>query len=323
MTDATSRGGPALPVPGLEGVPGEIAYLRLPRPAEAFERRAVRFGDLAPGNPMGEFLEALGHLSRAQRQALDLLGTGPREEVRRRALPASVPLRSTTWPRDPSWRVALGAIAGAMRATPLPAPAVAALGRIEGASAADLEALADAVIADTVAPRAAGLPETAAAARPAAGAALDLATAPFAAAALQVYFSALAAELPEASVERSRSGCPVCGSPPVAGVVGGDDRVRYLTCALCGTEWNLARIQCWDCRATGGISYLAVEAEPGLKAELCAGCGAYLKLFYREKRPAAEPFADDVASLTLDLLAAQEGWARGGVNLFLLGGTDG
>jgi FdhE protein len=147
--------------------------------------------------------------------------------------------------------------------------------------------------------------------------------APFVAAALQAYFAALAAELGDAPVDRSRRGCPVCGSPPVAGVVGGDDRVRHLACSLCGTEWHLPRIQCWDCRSTSGISYLSVEGEPGLKAELCASCGAYLKLFYRERRPAAEPVADDVASLTLDLLAAQEGWARGGVNLFLLGGGDG
>ena len=323
MTDATSRGGPALPVPGLEGVPAEIVYLRLPHAAETFERRAARLGELAQGNPMGDFLEALRHLARAQRRALDLLGAGPREEVRRRPLPASVPLRATTWPRDPSWRGALAAIGAAMGETGLPAPAVAALRRIARASPEELEALADAVLADTVPARPAGVPGGAPAARPGAGPALDLAMAPFAAAALQVYFTSLASELPEASVERSRSGCPVCGSPPVAGVVGGDDRLRYLTCSLCGSEWNLTRIQCWDCRSTEGISYLAVEGEPGLKAELCAGCGAYLKLFYREKRPAAEPLADDVASLTLDLLAAQEGWARGGVNLFLLGGTDG
>ena len=38
--------------------------------------------------------------------------------------------------------------------------------------------------------------------------------------------------------------------------------------------------------------------------------------------PLAEPMADDVASLTLDLLAAQEGLGRSGVNLFLLGGAE-
>ena len=136
--------------------------------------------------------------------------------------------------------------------------------------------------------------------------------APFTAAALQVYFTALAADLPGGLVERVPSGCPVCGSPPVAGVVMGDDKLRYLTCSLCSSEWNLTRLQCWRCRSTGGISYLAIAGEDGVKAEACASCGAYVKLFYREQMPAAEPLADDVASLTLDLLAAQEGWAAAG-----------
>jgi FdhE protein len=110
----------------------------------------------------------------------------------------------------------------------------------------------------------------------------------------------------------------------VAGVVLGDDKLRYLCCSLCGSEWNLVRIQCWSCRGTGGIRYLGVAGDDaGTKAEACESCHAYLKLFYREKMPDADPLADDVASLTLDLLAAQDGWARSGVNLFLLGGAEG
>jgi len=48
----------------------------------------------------------------------------------------------------------------------------------------------------------------------------------------------------------------------------------------------------------------------------------YLKLFYLEKSPSAEPFADDAATLSLDLLMSEEGYARGGVNLFLLPGVN-
>jgi FdhE protein len=140
-------------------------------------------------------------------------------------------------------------------------------------------------------------------------------------AALQVYFTALAAGLPADRLERSQGGCPVCDSAPVAGVVLGDDKLRYLCCSLCGSEWNLTRIQCWNCRNTGGIRFLEVAGDHGgLKAEACAACGAYLKLFYRDRMPSVDPMADDVASLTLDLLAAQDGWSRSGVNLFLLGG---
>ncbi|MGA8890752.1 MAG: formate dehydrogenase accessory protein FdhE, partial [Anaeromyxobacteraceae bacterium] len=52
------------------GSPGDIVYLRLPHPAGLFERRARRFRDLAPGNPMGEFLEALAAVADAQAAAL-------------------------------------------------------------------------------------------------------------------------------------------------------------------------------------------------------------------------------------------------------------
>ncbi len=54
------------------------------------------------------------------------------------------------------------------------------------------------------------------------------------------------------------------------------------------------------------------------KAEACDRCHTYLKLFYLEQNPRAEPFADDVATLPLDLLMAEAGYARSGVNLFLL-----
>ena len=34
--------------------------------------------------------------------------------------------------------------------------------------------------------------------------------------------------------------------------------------------------------------------------------------------PSAEPYADDVATLMLDLLLSKEGYARYGINFFLL-----
>jgi FdhE protein len=283
------------------GSPGEVVYLRLPRPAPLFERRARRFRELAPGNPMGEFLEALAAVADAQAAALASLTPDPPDA----ALPAAVPLRATTWPRDPAWREALSSIVASLRTRAWPAPAALALRRLSQAWPEELEAMADGVLSGTPA-------------------STDLAAAPFVAAALQVYFSAIAATLPAAAIERSASGCPVCDSAPVAGIVLGDDKLRYLTCSLCGSDWNLTRIQCWSCRSTGGVRYLGVAGDAGgIKAEACSACGAYLKLFYLEKMPSAEPQADDVASLTLDLLAAQDGWGRSGVNLFLLGGAEG
>lgn len=283
------------------GMPGDVVFLRLPRPAELFARRARRFRELAPGNPMGEFLDALGDVADAQAGAVARIPSTPAT----RELPAAVPLRATSHSRSPAWREALASIVEDLRSRPWPGPAAQALRRLAGAWPEELEAMADGVIA--------GLP-----------ASTDLAAAPFVGAALQVYFSAQASTLPAEALERSAGGCPVCDSAPVAAVVQGDDKLRYLSCSLCGSEWNLTRIQCWSCRNTGGIRYLGVAGDAGgVKAEACGTCNAYLKIFYRDRMPVVEPLADDVASLTLDLLAAQEGWGRSGVNLFLLGGAEG
>jgi FdhE protein len=136
-------------------------------------------------------------------------------------------------------------------------------------------------------------------------------------AALQAYFAALAAGLDAPQVEPADTGCPVCGSPPVAGVVRGDDRLRYLSCALCGSEWHLPRVHCAACRGNAGIVHFSVEGDEGAKAEACDLCGGDVKLFDLEKRPGAEPLADDAATLALDLLMAEEGYGRAGVNLLL------
>jgi FdhE protein len=95
--------------------------------------------------------------------------------------------------------------------------------------------------------------------------------------------------------------------------------VRYLTCSVCASSWHRTRVECATCGAPGKVSYFAIDhpSAKGVKAEACSACGTYLKLFYREERPEAEPVADDLATLALDLLMGDEGFARGGSNWFL------
>jgi FdhE protein len=105
----------------------------------------------------------------------------------------------------------------------------------------------------------------------------------------------------------------------VAGVVLGDSKLRYLVCGLCSTEWYLPRLICANCGSTEGISYFNIEGDTsGAKAECCSQCRTYLKLFYLESTPAAEPFADDAATLALDTLVSEEGFSRTGPNFYLL-----
>ncbi|MCH8857708.1 MAG: formate dehydrogenase accessory protein FdhE, partial [Proteobacteria bacterium] len=64
----------------------------------------------------------------------------------------------------------------------------------------------------------------------------------------------------------------------------------------------------------------AAEAQPAVQAECCSECGHYLKLMHPARDNGIEPVADDLATLTLDLLVSEEGQQRHGVNLLLLFG---
>ena len=125
--------------------------------------------------------------------------------------------------------------------------------------------------------------------------------------------------------------CPVCASRPVASVlrIGGEQaNLRYLVCSLCATEWNMSRIQCTSCDTDKGVKYLVLQAEgdsktePAARAETCDECKSYLKIFYQEKDPQLDPTADDLATLALDLLVDEQGYARSGPNLLFHPGSS-
>jgi FdhE protein len=289
------------PLVSRKGPSGEIVPVCLPLvPARVFERRAARFRELAAGHAAGDFLGALACLAEAQRLACQEV---PVAVVEGGDPQTSVPLRFTEWHRRTAWRKALAVILAEMGKAALPKPAQTALARLAASAPSELEACADALLAHEIGR-------------------IDLAASPFVGAALQVYWTVLASGGAAQEPAASAHGCPMCGSAPVAALVLGDG-LRYLTCSLCAVEWRLKRVTCATCRSTEGISYFTIEGDPGAaKAEACDRCRTYLKLFYLEKRPRAEPFADDVATLALDLLMSEEGYSRGGVNLFLLPGAD-
>jgi FdhE protein len=161
----------------------------------------------------------------------------------------------------------------------------------------------------------------------------DAAAVPFVGAALQVYFTRLAASLDAASVARCDVAtiCPVCASRPSASVVRiGAERqnLRYLACSLCATEWHLTRVRCSSCEEEKSLKYLAIEVEGRgpqravARAEACDECKTYLKIYYQEHDAGVEPLADDLATLALDLLVDESGYARSGPNLLLHPGSS-
>jgi FdhE protein len=152
----------------------------------------------------------------------------------------------------------------------------------------------------------------------------DVAQRVLVAAGLQVHFARIAALLDADDLKPVADGaCPVCGSSPMTSSVVGWPKAhntRFCTCSVCGTMWNVVRVKCVLCGTTARIGYHTVEGQPdGVKAESCDSCRRYVKILYQVNDPALDPLADDVATLGLDMLMAEDGWRRGGHNPFLLG----
>ena len=146
------------------------------------------------------------------------------------------------------------------------------------------------------------------------------------AAALQVYFTRLAASLDAASLHllTERGLCPCCGSTPVSGLItasGQTPGTRYLYCSLCSTAWVHTRAVCVTCGDSRTLSLRGIEGDAGVvKAETCEACHTYAKMLYQAKDMQVDPFADDLASLGLDVMVAEAGWARHAPNPLLLVG---
>ncbi|WP_331291220.1 MULTISPECIES: formate dehydrogenase accessory protein FdhE [Methylobacterium] len=116
--------------------------------------------------------------------------------------------------------------------------------------------------------------------------------------------------------------CPCCGGAPAARVVVAwtpADKVRYLSCSLCGTYWNHVRIRCTACGDGDGVSYYGLdEVSKDVQVETCTTCHSYIKHLHQDRAPALDPVADDIASCGLDLTIAEEGFRRAGLNLLFV-----
>ena len=283
---------------------GSFPLVILPDRSRVFSDRSRRFASLAEGHPLSDWLLFLGRLTAIQHGLLqESPPAAPKPEIH--GLP---PIPASTMMRDSSWRQLLDRIAREL-APHAPGPARHTLERIQAMDAPSLEALADRVLRCELDGR-------------------DAHLLPFVSAALQVHWTALAAGLDESGVAPSEvpGVCPCCGFQPVAGIVrtGGEvPGLRYLHCGLCNTEWNLVRVTCAACRGNNGVAYYHIEGTDGsVRAETCDACKSYLKIVYQEKSPAADPIADDLATLALDLMVQEAGYDRVGLNL-LLSPSDG
>jgi FdhE protein len=151
----------------------------------------------------------------------------------------------------------------------------------------------------------------------------DIGLLPFIAAALQVELARWSAALqPDELGRPTEPGrCPVCAGWPVASIlrtVVETPGLRYLHCGFCASEWLYPRIQCVHCGSGEQIAYHGIEGgDQAVQAETCETCHSYLKRIDRDKSPGADPLADDLASLALEVLMGEAGYLRSGLNPWL------
>jgi FdhE protein len=290
---------------------GEVAkppFARLPEPKALFARRAERFRFLAGSHDLKPYLLFLANICAIQHGIQEGLPVAlpPAADAIARARNAGMPpLDRGRFASDAAFDTTLARLLAAAGTVEMPEPAKAALLNLMNADAAARGFMVRCVLDDAVPVEA-------------------MAEHLFVAAALQVHFARLAAQLDAAGLVPVGNGaCPACGAPLVSSlVVGwqGAHGTRFCACALCGTMWNYVRVKCTLCGSTKGISYQEVEGGAGtVKAETCDSCRSYVKILHQHKDPALDPVADDVASLGLDLLVRETGLRRGGMNPFLLG----
>ncbi|GEP57599.1 formate dehydrogenase accessory protein FdhE [Reyranella soli] len=278
----------------------------LPDPATRFSRTATRLAALAAGHPMAEWLDFMASLARAQHAVAGVMGPlgSPSRPEAEDVIEVTPPIAASVHRRAPIWREGLALLLDGIDIGPAPALARLVIESLRDSGADGQEALADSVLRGSVD-------------------AADVGASVFTAAALQVYFTRLAESLPVSSLRLlpRRGLCPSCGSTPVCGVVNESGEVRgarYLHCSLCATAWNHVRAVCITCSQSRSLALGAIKGDSGAaRVEICGDCGTYAKMFYQSGDLDVDPVADDLATLSLDVLAGEEGWSRHASNPLL------
>lgn len=285
-------------------------FARLPDRTRLHAGRAARFAKLAETSLTADYLRFLGQIAAAQGAALAALPAPPPvdEAALARLHEHGMPvIGRSDHRRGAEWQAALGRILAGLRDGAMPAAARSALDEVAAMPDTECEALADRVLGERLAVH-------------------ELAPALFIGAALQVYWIWRAGALDASRLVAMQPDrlCPVCGSAPLCSLIdtrGLPERTRYLHCALCEAEWRYVRAACADCGSVEGIAYHGLEGvESPARAETCDACKSYVKILSGEKDAEIDPFADDLATLGLDLKVAEAGWQRAAANPFLLAG---
>jgi FdhE protein len=115
--------------------------------------------------------------------------------------------------------------------------------------------------------------------------------------------------------------CARCNRTPLLSVLREDRSAgavrRALVCPLCSRERDFPRVLCPACREErpDQLPRYTAEEIPWIRIEACDTCMKYLKAVDLTKCPEAEPLVDELASIPLDVLARERGYAKLAPNL--------
>jgi FdhE protein len=141
---------------------------------------------------------------------------------------------------------------------------------------------------------------------------------------LQPFCEAAAADYPRPSplVTETRtlsSRCPICSGLPLVGVLReeGQGARRALVCSRCLNEWSFTRVLCPGCgeERFDALPIYTADTITYVRIEACDSCRQYLKTIDLTRDGLAVPAVDDIATVTLDLWAAGQGYHRARPNL--------
>lgn len=107
--------------------------------------------------------------------------------------------------------------------------------------------------------------------------------------------------------------CPCCGAWPTLAVLEGLERSRWLTCGRCGTSWRRPWLWCPYCDNADHrtLGSLQVEGDERRGVGTCEVCRGYLKTVTALALPPLPLIGvEDAATVDLDLVALDAGWAR-------------
>jgi len=122
----------------------------------------------------------------------------------------------------------------------------------------------------------------------------------------------LAEKLPEVKVQPVGT-CPVCGAMPLISSLEEKEGFRHATCSFCRHHYRIKRIGCPVCGEDDHtkLTFFTVDEEPGFRVDVCESCKSYVKTIdFRNLDRVALPVLDDLDSLALDYVAANQGYRR-------------